>query len=563
MLLDALAVHAFADELNQAFAGARVQDLLQPDRLSTVLELYAGERCYLTLSADAGSEGVGLSRDRARRGSGAATPLTLALRTHLDGARLQSARATPYERVLTLTFQGASRLELVAELTGRQANLILVAEDETVLALARPVTAAMSRTRLVLPGRPYAPPPSPGKTLPRDVTESLVADWLAESPGEPAWRGVVAHMLGVAPLAARELVARASGDALTPAGATDPARLSQALSNLWREALSGRAEPCVAYDDAGEVTAYAAYALTHLGDWQPQASISAAISAYEAARSGVDPYRAARAEVAALIAVALNRAARREAALEREQADPAAIAALRQAGELILSFRHQIRPGDRQLVAGFDPNQPETVLLDPALGATENAERYFDRYRRKRKAAEALPARLAEAAAVRATLEQLALDLDLATDRAAIDAVHDELAALGYTPRPGRPRAAAPSAPLTWVSSDGLTVLVGRNSRQNERLTFERAARGDLWLHALDVPGAHVVIKAAGRAVPERTILEAAALAAWFSRARNELAAAVAVTDVRYVKRLKGGGPGMVSVQQAETVVVRPAGPGD
>lgn len=560
MLLDALAVHAFADELNQAFAGARVQDLLQPDRLSVALELYAGERWYLTLSADAGGEGVGLSQDRARRGTGAVTPLTLALRTHLAGARLVSARATPYERVLTLRFQGAEELQLVAELTGRQANLILVDAAGTALAVARPVTAMMSRTRLVLPGRPYAPPPRPDKTLPCDVTAPRVASWLAASPGEPAWRLLVAHLLGIAPLAARELVARATGAALTPAGRTDATALCEQVLALWTAALSGQAEPGVARS-GGEVRAYAAFALSHLGDWEPSASLSAAIAAYEAARAGVDPYRAARVEVAALIALALDKAARREAALAREQADPAAIAALRQAGELVLTFRHQIRPGDRQLVAGFDPAAPETVELDPALGATENAERYFDRYRRKRKAAEALPARLAEAGAVRATLEQLALDLDLATDRAGIDAVHDELAALGYTPRPARPRAAAPAAPLTWVSSDGLTVLVGRNSRQNERVTFERAARGDLWLHALGVPGAHVVIKAAGRPVPERTIREAAALAAWFSRARQEATAAVAVTDVRYVKRMKGGGPGMVTVQQAQTVMVEPAGP--
>jgi predicted ribosome quality control (RQC) complex YloA/Tae2 family protein len=114
---------------------------------------------------------------------------------------------------------------------------------------------------------------------------------------------------------------------------------------------------------------------------------------------------------------------------------------------------------------------------------------------------------------------------------------------------------------LRWVSGDGFTVLVGRNSRQNEMVTFQRAARGDLWLHARDVPGGHVIVKAAGAPVPERTVLAAAALAAWFSRARGDAAVAVAVTDIRHVKRLAGGGPGMVKVLESETRTVAPRSP--
>jgi predicted ribosome quality control (RQC) complex YloA/Tae2 family protein len=117
--------------------------------------------------------------------------------------------------------------------------------------------------------------------------------------------------------------------------------------------------------------------------------------------------------------------------------------------------------------------------------------------------------------------------------------------------------------PLSIMSGDGLVILVGRNSRQNERVTFDRAARGDRWLHAAGVPGAHVVIKSAGRPVPERTILQAAGLAAWFSRARGSTRVEVAVTDVRYVRRLRGGGPGMVTIDpdHVATVAVVPRGP--
>jgi predicted ribosome quality control (RQC) complex YloA/Tae2 family protein len=198
------------------------------------------------------------------------------------------------------------------------------------------------------------------------------------------------------------------------------------------------------------------------------------------------------------------------------------------------------------------------IRLDPARTPVENAQAFYERHRRARRAAAGVPRRLAESEALLATLDQLAADLALAEDRPAIDAVYEALREAGYVGRPLPRRAVGRSGPLRVVSSDGLAVLVGRNSRQNETVTFERGKRGDRWLHARDVPGAHVLIKSAGRPVPERTLREAAALAAWFSAARDQAAVDVAVTDVRHVRRRRGAGPGMVTFRNEETLTVRP-----
>jgi predicted ribosome quality control (RQC) complex YloA/Tae2 family protein len=559
VLLDALGLAALVAEMADLRL-ARVQDVVQPDRLSLALELYRGDRRYLTLSANPAGEGVRLSDTRVRRGAAAATPLTLAVRARVEGAGLADVRQPPDERVLVLVFQADEPISLVAELTGRLANLILVADNGTVLAAARQVTRDMSRARVVLPGQPYSPPPPPAKQPPNAVGAADLGAWLAAAPALPAWRVLVDHVRGLSPLAAREAVFRATGEAEVAAGGAEPERLAAALAGLFGDAAAGRWSPCLA-QEAGRAIAYAPYRLTHLPDVTAMPTLTAALAAFEAGRSLGDAYADARAAVGSLLATAQDRATRRVAALAREQASPDDIEALRAAGDLILSFQHRIKPGEPELVAGYDPAQPTRVSLDPALTPAENAARYYDRYRRRKRAAAALPARLAEAEARRATLDQLATDLALANDRGGIDAVHDSLATGGFLEHPPPVRGAPVGAPLAWTSADGFTVLVGRNSRQNERVTFERATRGDPWLHARDVPGAHVVVKAAGRPVPDATLRAAAALAAWFSRDRDAAAVAVAVTDARHVHRLKGGGPGMVTYQHAVTLMVRPTPP--
>jgi len=603
--LDALAAAALADDLG-SLAGARVQSVTAVDPRTLCFELYAGERRYLTLSAAPDHPGVVVEAAPTRRGGGAPSPLALVCRARLDGARLSAVVQPPHERILRFDWKAAAPISLVAELTGRLANLILVDADGTILAAAHAVTAAQSRARTVLPGRPYAPPPAPLKVPPESVTPDDIRAWLHLAPnGEVAWRTLVAHVRGIGPQTAREIVFRSADNASIPAADADPTSLSAALaamaelpaSHAWAPTIAvsrtstdgddpgnGRAvstredgagdaaEPGQSTPRTATVLAWAPYRLTHLA--APDVALVDcpttldALARWHGARSSADRYRAARAGVVTALAAATARVRRRREALEHQLAgaSPAAIASLKEAGDLILGFQWQIATGATTLIAPLEP--PVTIRLDPDLTPVANAQAYFDRYRRARRAARGVPARLAAARAAEDTLLQLGTDLALAENRAEIDAVLDALAATGLAAgvaagamkRRTTPTDAT-SRPRRYASTDGLTLLVGRNSRQNEVVTFQLAARGDIWLHARDVPGAHVVVKAAGRNVPEATLNQAAALAAWFSASRDAAAVAVAVTDARHVRRLAGGGAGMVTLSHEATRTVRPASP--
>jgi predicted ribosome quality control (RQC) complex YloA/Tae2 family protein len=191
----------------------------------------------------------------------------------------------------------------------------------------------------------------------------------------------------------------------------------------------------------------------------------------------------------------------------------------------------------------------------------ENAQRYFKDYRKAKDGAEEIPALLAQVEWELRYLDQLEADLEMASTQPEVQEVRRALGEAGYLKGEKRRRRPPRSQPLTFRSPDGLTILVGKNSRQNEEVTFRRASAGDLWLHARGVPGAHVIIKSGGQEVPEATLHQAAGLAAYYSQDRGATQVAVDYTQRRHVRRVRGARPGLVTYDHEQTLHVTPRGP--
>jgi predicted ribosome quality control (RQC) complex YloA/Tae2 family protein len=203
---------------------------------------------------------------------------------------------------------------------------------------------------------------------------------------------------------------------------------------------------------------------------------------------------------------------------------------------------------------------PLKIVLDPQLTAIKNAQAYFRKYEKAKSATADIPELLADADLELAYLDQLAMDLELAANRPEIDQVEAALAEAGYAPRTRSQKIKTRQGgrPLQIISLDGIPILVGHSARQNDEITFRRAAPDDLWLHAVDVPGAHVIIKCGGWPVPQETLHQAASLAATYSARRAESSVLVAYTQRRYVRRVKRGRPGMVTYSHEQTIRVPP-----
>jgi predicted ribosome quality control (RQC) complex YloA/Tae2 family protein len=519
MYFDALTMAAVADELRAHILSGRVQKVLLPDDLSIGMEVYAhGERRYLLASAHPEHARLHLAGEKLRRGVEKPTLLLLLLRKYLRGGRIAAIEQPPFERVLHIGVQHPEgNTTLIVEVMGRYSNIVLVAEEHLILDSVKRVGPEMSRYRTILPQRLYVPPPPQSKLDPTDVTELRLRDILSDaSPESPIWRALVAGVRGVSPLMAREVIHRAMGDA--EAAVAEAARISpllDAFQEMLMPVWEHRWQPCIARRDEGLV-AFAPYPLTQYGDCEEVGSISQAVEAYYGQMVGEDAYAAARRRAREAIFRARDRVRRKQEALQRSRVSQAQVEELRLKGEMILAYAHLIKPGQRELAAPIESDEPPLLIeLDPILSPVENAQRYFGRYKKAKSAAEEIPALLQRAELEMRYLDQLEADLDLAANRPEIREVEACLAEAGYIREKPRRRKVRRSQPLSVNSKDGLLILVGRNSRQNEEVTFRRATPHDLWLHARGVPGAHVIVKTGGREVPEATTPRREVRRAW------------------------------------------------
>jgi predicted ribosome quality control (RQC) complex YloA/Tae2 family protein len=536
MFYDALTMACVADELRQTILHGRVQQVL-----------------------------LLLTSEKLRRGVDKDTSLLQLLRKYARGAIVSAIRQPPFERIVRLELDhpewGCS--ELIVEVMGRHSNVMLVDAGGRVLDAVKRVGPHLSPTRPILPGQDYTPPPPQSKLPPSALTEHRLREILgAHEAQTQVWRALVAGLRGTSPLLAREISFRALGQPRATIAQVE--RLTPLLDTV-RELLSplsdGRWQPTVVLE-GGQPVVYAPYPLTHRGEPQPMPTVCEAIEITIAAAGSADPYAGAKRALREAIASARARTERRQNALQVSMRQVAEIEQLRERGEWILSYAHTIEPGQKELVAETHDGEVRIIPLDPAKSAVENAQAYFARYRKAQRAAEGGPARLEVVNLALRDLEQLETDLDLAANRPEIDEVRAALVEAGHlkakrgkVPKSGR------SQPLSLTIAGGFRILVGRNSRQNDEVTFRRAKSDDWWFHARGVPGSHVIVFPEGRKLPPETIRQAAELAAYFSRSRAETKVLVDYTRRRYVRRIPRAAPGLVTYRREQSIRVEPRGP--
>ena len=562
MNLDTFTISALADELSETIFGGRVQDVIDVDALSIGLEIYADRRRrYLYLSAHVLHPRLHLFDAKLRRGLQRPTQLGLLLRRFVEGGRILRVTQPAWERLLEIEIGGQDgTFRLVAELMPRRANVLLL-RDGMIMDCLNRVGPKENRYRLSLPNHEYRPPPPiRGQLDPSTVTEADIQNLLASAEKESTQtrRLLPGRILGLSPLLAREIVFRAAGDLNARAADTDTGQLFAAFHDVVTPLVDRRWQPGIGSVD-GLPEAFSVFPLTHL-DWTESDTISGAIQDCFGAMTGVDAYKEAKKPVQAAIDETRAKLRAKIESLRRGLPDEGELQRLKQAGELILAYQYDLSVGQSELRAQYDPEGPELLVsLDPERSPLENAQAYFRRYEKAKLAAAALPALIAGAQLELDFVEQLESDLAAAANWPEIDDVIQILDERGHWQGARRKLiGGGRQGPLRVVSRDGYVIWVGRNSRQNEKVSFKLANAQDIWLHARDVPGAHVVIRNDGRRISQALIAEAAAIAAWYSKRRNDSNVQVDYTRVKYVRAIKGGGPGMATYRNEKSISVQP-----
>jgi predicted ribosome quality control (RQC) complex YloA/Tae2 family protein len=571
MYYDTLTLSAVTDELRERLLQGRVQKVVAPTPLSVGLEVYAGHRYPLWLNADPQLAGVYLMETKLRRGTERPSPLHLLLVKYLEGARLEALEQPSLERVLRLTFRGEQgAVDLLCEIMGRHSNIILIGPDGVIMDSIKRIPPSINRYRTILPQHVYVAPPPQDKEQPLLLTTARLGELLRPAENKPLWRILVERIAGISPILAREIVFRATGqsDPALPLDQEHVAALLQCVLELLSLPHTHAWSPCLAFETRAALRiplAYAPYELTHLPDRERAPSMHVAIERVLEARQAIDPYQQVRERLRGLVEAQSDRQHARLEALRRALVPEEQIEAARLRGSAILALAWKIQPRQTELWVdpaetgqGDESAERWRIALDPLLSPAENAEKHFREYRKLKAAASEVPALISQVEAELGYLQQLATEVALAENRPQLDEVEQELQQAGYTPQGRSRNRPSKSRPLALHARDGALILVGRNSRQNDEITFGQAAPQDLWLHAHRVPGSHVIIKSGGATLSDDTLLLAARLAAYYSAARDEPRVQVDYALRQHVRRIKGGRPGMVTYTHEQTVVVDP-----
>ena len=563
MNFDAVTITALVSELNTTLSGGRIQDSVQIDEDTFGFEIYADrQRHYLLVSAHQQFARVHLASEKLRRGVQKPSPLGLLLRRYAEGARVDAVRQPPWERVLIFDLDGPEGVfQLVVEPMERRANILLVRDDGTVVDCVRRVGSGENRVRVSLPGQPYTPPPPQKlKRDPLTLTQTLLGDLLDNNPGERAREVLTKHVLGFSPQVSKEVVFCATGGINTKAAETGARVLLAAVEAMFEVVRSGEWQPGIVAQ--GEmVDAFSVYPVTFEPGWTPVETVSRALERYYGLRVGEDAYDAAKRPVQAMLDEAKTRVGKKLSQLRDSLQDEAVLEHLRHSGELLLAYQYTLSPGQTVLRTQYEVDGPELeITLDPTLSPLENAQRYFEKYDKAKRAREGVPQLVETTEQELAYLLQLESDLAFATNWPEIGEVQEALQRGGYWrgPRTSRPGGSL-SAPLKVATQAGYVIWVGRNARQNDVVTFDKGGPADVWLHARGIPGAHVIVKSGAGDVPEAVIRRAAEIAAYYSQARGEARVLVDVTRRKYVRKIKGGKPGMVTYRNESPVEVTPA----
>jgi predicted ribosome quality control (RQC) complex YloA/Tae2 family protein len=598
-MFDSLTTAALADQLGHDVEYGRIQRLGLISRQAVWFEIYANHRrSFLIASAENQAPAVYLTDAEPVSDRQLVTPLLLLLRKYVRGARIVAIQQPPLERVITLTFssrrlpvthveeqaaldapadedergedeeddqddQDAFFTQLHCEIMGRHSNLILVDDSGLIMESAKRVTPSMSRVRPIGPRRPYTPPPPRVALDPRLVTEADVADAvrLAESSARLV-RKMPSLFLGMSPQAAAEAVFRANPGSDEIPAARD---LAQSIRRVFEPLLTSAWEPVVYRDEDEAIVGYSAQPMRHLAARfreETVSSISRAIELGEgrdeAARAG-GRHSLRSARLASAIGNAIERLSGKIAALDAEEARHEDRERHREWGELIYGYLWQITPGDTQLIV-----DGQTIPLDPALEPKDQAQRYLRQYQEGKSADQHIGAARSATELDLRYLEELRT---LAEQAVSIQDI-EELEAEWRSRQPAGARGKAPkrstgkkrTLPLTEVK--GQPIFVGRSGAENDYVTFDVAGPDDTWLHARGVPGSHVVIRWTNSdRDDDAVLLRAAELAAWFSQSRASNRVEVDITPRRFVRKIKGAGPGMVTYRNERTVSVAPVGP--
>ncbi|MGB7062964.1 MAG: NFACT family protein, partial [Candidatus Zixiibacteriota bacterium] len=495
------------------------------------------------------------------------------------GGYLQDVAQLGFDRVIKIScekktqFGAGESFDLIFELTGRYSNLILVKEDQRIVDCLRKIDATRSFFRQILPGGSYLPLPSPKRGNPLS-TEKEKFCRLIQASQTTAHERLVSGFMGVNRLLADQIVDQAHLDPekrTSDFAPDETERLWEAFSQTFAKITDYDLAFQVVLEADGHPRAISCLDLSFVPDHQKIAfdSLNSAIRAFFSLKLEGEKREKEIRRLSLVVQRGLKRFRHRAKKIEDDRAQSERSEEFKRCGELLMLNKKRVKKGQSsvRLTDVFDPKHPVIeISLDPKYPATRNAQIYFKKYKKAKDALSIIEKRRSETENRMTRLERIGEQLESHDENVDLEAIRRSLTQLGFLKKP-KPRAARGKqkefSGRTFLTKSGCEILVGRNNKENDYLTFKFARPDDLWFHAQDVPGSHTLLRKKEKKteLSPSEIKEAAQVAAYFSKARGEKKAAVIYTQAKYVRKPKRGKPGLALVEREKSIVVEPGLP--
>ena len=574
MALDGMFLSFLVRDVNELLGGAKVDKIHQPGKNELVFIMRTrGGMHKLYFTADANSPRFAVV-DKTPENPQTPPMLCMLFRKHLIGATLVSVEQFGLDRIAFFNFDATNeigdrvKLTLAVEIMAQHSNVILFDENNRIIDALRRVDAEKSSYRLVLPGAQYKFPPAQEKADLRNTPPEEACKAILSCENSKLSSAILKSVQGVSPLLSREIAFRVCGDdkGITELTTDEKMNLLCEISSLKNMLVNGISEPAMVLDESEKPMEFSFIPITQYGESLKlikKANVFDLLEGFYSERDRVLRTRSKGAELFKMLDNAIERTARKlnnqhEDLRRCEDRD-----AIRINAELITAAQYRLQKGLSvyEVENYYDDNNIVKITVDPALTPSQNAQKLYKDYHKACTAENMLIKLIEEGEQDLAYLESVRDMLGRSTLEREFGEIKDELISQGFIkPKKSGKKQMKKQAlpPLEFKTSQGLTVLVGRNNIQNDKLTFKTGRRGDIWLHAQKCPGSHVLLVADGKEVPDDAIVEAAEIAAYYSSAKDGTVVTVDYTDVKNIKKPNGAKPGFVVYYTYYSVNVKP-----
>ena len=573
MAFDGIVISNLTYELNTNLVGGRISKISMPEDNELIFTIKNNAKTYRLLVSASASLPLVYLTDVNKPAPKVAPAFLMLLRKYIGTAKINDIFQMGLERILCFELEHLNELgdlshkRMYIEIMGKHSNIIFTDENNKIIDSIKRISANMSSLREVLPGREYFLPEELKK---KDLLSTGLEEFIEilKSKEYPLVKSVYMNFAGISPLIAEEIILRAS--LLSQAPSTSLSELEythlfHTIQNLLEDINAHNFTPNIIYkgEEAIEFSSINLYSYEGK-EYKRESfdSVSKMLYDFYSSREAFVLNRQKSSDLRRIVNTALERASKKYDLQEKQLQDADKKDIYRVYGDLLNTYGYSLKGGESSFTTEnfYDDNKEITIPLDKNKSAKENAKKYYDKYAKLSRTTKALSEEILKTKNDIEHLQSIQTALEVSSDDESLSQIRQELVDFGYIKKhSSAKKQKIASNPYHYISSDGYDIYVGKNNYQNEELTFKVATGNDWWFHAKGIPGSHVILKSNNEEeLPDRAYEEAAALAAFYSKAKDADKVEVDYIQKKNIKKVAGAAPGFVIYHSNWSMVATP-----